>query len=145
MWVIQAGGFLQLGCSFLCLHHFMHLRSNCLNPQAMQAILLVSVILLIVLAILLASGWPYLNYLFYHLPWQEDNAVFVMTNMIISPDQKQATCPEDPSFEGVKCSSDSDCTPLEPVPNGHGKPHMSCSVVVLKTAVYLVWSIDSLI
>ena len=104
----------------------------------MQAILLV--ILLIVLAILVPSGWLYLNYFFYHLhvPWQEDNAVFVMTNMIISPDQKQATCPEDPSFEGVKCSSDSDCTPLEPVPNGNGKPHMSCSVVVLKTAVYSV-------
>ena len=130
MWVIQAGGSLRLGCSFSCLHHFVHLRSNCLknclNHQATQAILLVSVILLIVLAILLASGWPYLNYLFYHFPWQEDNVVFVMTNMIISPDQKQATCPEDPSFEGVKCSSDSDCTPLEPVPNGHGKPHMSC-------------------
>ena len=53
--------------------------------------------------------------------------MFVMTNMIISPDQKQATCPEDPNFEGVKCTKDSDCTPLEPGPNGHGKPHMSCS------------------
>ena len=61
------------------------------------------------------------------LSWQEDNAVFVMTNMIISPDQKQGTCPEDPNFEGVKCTNDSDCTPLEPVPNGNGKPHVSCS------------------
>lgn len=64
---------------------------------------------------------------FYWLPWQEDNAVFVMTNMIISPNQNQSTCPEDPNFPGVKCSNDSDCAPLEPVPNGHGKPHMSFS------------------
>ena len=63
--------------------------------------------------------------------------MFVMTNMIISPDQKQGTCPEDPSFEGVKCSHDSDCTPLEPVPNGHGKPHTSCSSS-LDSTVYSV-------
>ena len=77
----------------------------------------------------------------YHLHWQEDNAVFVMTNMIISPDQKQGTCPEDPNFEGVKCTSSSDCTPLEPVASGNGKSHnlaVHTPVVVLKITVYSV-------
>ena len=86
-------------------------------------------VLVVVLAILFPSGWRYLNYLIYHLHWQEDDAVFVMTNMIITPDQKQGRCAEDPNFEGVKCTSSSDCTPLEPVPSGHGKPHISCTFV----------------
>ena len=45
-----------------------------------------------------------------------------MTNMIISPNQNQSTCPEDPNFPDVRCKSDSDCTPFEPVKNGNGKP-----------------------
>lgn len=64
--------------------------------------------------------------LFYFITYQqEDNAVFVMTNMIISPNQTQSTCPEDPSFQDVKCKKDSDCQRLEPVKNGHGKLHRS--------------------
>ena len=54
--------------------------------------------------------------------WQQENGVFfVMTNMIITPNQTQGTCPEDPRFSGVNCTKDSDCQNLEPVPNGHGK------------------------
>ena len=93
MLVTQAGGSSRLGCSssLLCTLLFKLLKTlTCLNHQATRAILLV--ILLIVLAIVL----PYrtaLSKLFYILPWQEDNAVFAMTNMIISPDQKQAKCP----------------------------------------------------
>ena len=48
--------------------------------------------------------------------------MFVMTNMIISPNQNQSTCPEDPNFSDARCKSDSDCTPFEPVKNGNGKP-----------------------
>lgn len=44
-----------------------------------------------------------------------------MTNMIISPNQTQSTCPEDPKFPNVKCTKDSDCPPLKPVENGHGE------------------------
>ena len=55
------------------------------------------------------------------IQFQEDNAVFVMTNMIISPNQTQSTCPEDPKFPNVRCTKDSDCPPLKPVENGHGE------------------------
>ena len=51
---------------------------------------------------------------------QENNAVFVMTNMIITPNQTQKTCPENSKLPGVQCTNDSDCKPLEPVKNGHG-------------------------
>ena len=51
---------------------------------------------------------------------QENNAVFVMTNMIITPNQTQNTCPESSKLPGVQCTSDSDCKQLEPVQNGHG-------------------------
>ncbi|KAM7441494.1 extracellularly ATP-gated cation channel [Porites harrisoni] len=51
---------------------------------------------------------------------EENNAVFVMTNMIITPNQRQKTCPENSKLPGVQCTNDSDCKPLEPVKNGHG-------------------------
>jgi len=60
------------------------------------------------------------------VPPEEDNAVFVMTNMIISPNQTQSTCPEDPNFPGVNCTKDSDCHRLEPVTNGHGLKTGKC-------------------
>lgn len=44
-----------------------------------------------------------------------------MTNMIITPDQTQGTCPEDPELSDVKCTEDSNCTAMEPVKYGHGK------------------------
>ena len=52
---------------------------------------------------------------------QENGAFFVMTNMIITPDQTQGTCPEDPGLSDVKCTQDSDCSAMEPVKYGHGK------------------------
>ncbi|KAJ7387280.1 extracellularly ATP-gated cation channel [Desmophyllum pertusum] len=60
------------------------------------------------------------------VPPEEDSVVFVMTNMIISPNQTQSTCPEDPSFPGIKCKNDSDCQRLEPVSNGHGLKTGKC-------------------
>lgn len=44
-----------------------------------------------------------------------------MTNMIITPDQKQGACPEDPGEKDVICESDSDCVAMEPVQYGHGE------------------------
>ena len=44
-----------------------------------------------------------------------------MTNMIITPNQTQSHCPEDPRFTDNHCTTDKDCTPLEPVRNGNGR------------------------
>lgn len=43
-----------------------------------------------------------------------------MTNMVISPNQTQSKCPEDPDLADARCKNDSDCTPFEPVKNGNG-------------------------
>ena len=45
----------------------------------------------------------------------------MMTNMIITPDQTQGKCPEDPGLSDVKCTKDSDCPAMEPVKYGHGE------------------------
>ena len=52
---------------------------------------------------------------------QETGAFYVMTNMIITPDQTQGACPEDPDEKDVSCKNDSDCQAMEPVKYGHGK------------------------
>ena len=52
--------------------------------------------------------------------FQENNAVFVMTNMVITPRQKQGTCPEDDQVPDVRCTSDSNCTAGEEAITGHG-------------------------
>lgn len=56
----------------------------------------------------------------YIVPPEENGAFFVMTNMIITPDQTQGKCPEDPNEKDVICKSDSDCQAMEPVKYGHG-------------------------
>ena len=53
--------------------------------------------------------------------FQENDAVFVMTNMIITPRQKQGKCPEDPQYVQAHCNNDSDCRAGEEVITGHGK------------------------
>ncbi|XP_015780577.1 PREDICTED: P2X purinoceptor 4-like [Acropora digitifera] len=71
------------------------------------------------------------------IPPEEDNAVFVMTNMIISPNQTQSTCPEDPKFPNVKCTKDSDCPWLKPVENGHDGTKLNapvCEIFVMMIA-----------
>ncbi|KAI1300157.1 P2X purinoceptor 4 [Halotydeus destructor] len=45
----------------------------------------------------------------YVIPPSETNAFFVMTNVVITANQTQSTCPEDPEVAGALCSSDSDC------------------------------------
>ena len=44
-----------------------------------------------------------------------------MTNMIITPDQSQGACPEDPDLADVVCNNDSDCQAMEPIHYGHGE------------------------
>ncbi|XP_065664262.1 P2X purinoceptor 4 isoform X3 [Hydra vulgaris] len=57
----------------------------------------------------------------YVVPPQENNAFFVMTNMIITPNQTRSRCPEDPKFSENKCQTDKDCLPaLKPIKNGNG-------------------------
>jgi len=62
----------------------------------------------------------------YIIPPEENGAFYVMTNMIITPDQTQGTCPEDPELSDVKCTKDSDCTAMEPVKYGHGVKTGKC-------------------
>ncbi|KAL6042306.1 hypothetical protein STEG23_012792 [Scotinomys teguina] len=45
----------------------------------------------------------------YVIPAQEENSLFIMTNMIITVNQTQSICPEIPDQTTI-CNSDSDCT-----------------------------------
>ncbi|XP_013384595.1 P2X purinoceptor 4 isoform X2 [Lingula anatina] len=54
----------------------------------------------------------------YVIPPQEKDAFFVMTNMIITPNQTQGVCGEDPEL--APCTDDSECTKDMPVPVGSG-------------------------
>ncbi|CAB4008602.1 P2X purinoceptor 4-like [Paramuricea clavata] len=59
----------------------------------------------------------------YVIPPEENDAVFVMTNMIITPRQKQGKCPEDDQYVQARCvlnNNGSDCTEGEEVITGHG-------------------------
>ena len=55
----------------------------------------------------------------YVVPPQLNNAFFVTTNVIVTPNQKQGKCPESDKFD-VKCESDADCPEGEAVNNGNG-------------------------
>ncbi|CAH1792954.1 unnamed protein product, partial [Owenia fusiformis] len=59
-------------------------------------------------------------------PPQENNAFFVMTNMVITPSQAQGECPEDPSM-GVLCDGPQNCSAGDPVINGNGVMTGACS------------------
>ena len=45
----------------------------------------------------------------FHFLSQENDAVFVMTNMIITPRQHQGLCPEDQEYKDAHCKTDADC------------------------------------
>ena len=57
----------------------------------------------------------------FYLIFQESTEFFVMTNMVITPNQTRGVCPEDPKFVHNLCKSDKDCIPGEAVINGNGK------------------------
>ncbi|XP_046841172.1 P2X purinoceptor 4-like [Xenia sp. Carnegie-2017] len=56
----------------------------------------------------------------YVIPHQENDVVFIMTNMIITPRQQQGTCPELDEYEDAKCQNDTHCVANKPIDNGHG-------------------------
>ncbi|XP_054718190.1 LOW QUALITY PROTEIN: P2X purinoceptor 4-like [Uloborus diversus] len=56
----------------------------------------------------------------YVVPPSENNAFFVITNIVITSNQTQGTCPEDPSVYGAECKTDSDCIAGHTLPTGNG-------------------------
>ncbi|GAB6030030.1 hypothetical protein CHUAL_005717 [Chamberlinius hualienensis] len=56
----------------------------------------------------------------YVVPPQENGAFFVMTNMVITPNQSQGICPEDSNLKQAHCSIDEDCVANQSVVNGNG-------------------------
>ncbi|XP_071790376.1 P2X purinoceptor 4-like [Asterias amurensis] len=63
----------------------------------------------------------------YVIPPQQSDAFFVMTNMIITPNQKRGKCAEDPDMFNVSCSpSAQQCQKGVPVRNGNGVQTGEC-------------------
>ncbi|NWI23690.1 P2RX5 protein, partial [Sula dactylatra] len=56
----------------------------------------------------------------YVIPPQGENVFFVMTNLIVTPKQRQATCPESASIPDALCNTDGDCMAGEAVVAGNG-------------------------
>ncbi|XP_015906759.2 P2X purinoceptor 4 [Parasteatoda tepidariorum] len=54
----------------------------------------------------------------YVVPASENNAFFVITNVVITSNQTQGICPEDPEI--TKCTTDADCVPGGSVITGNG-------------------------
>eukprot|EP00095_Tigriopus_kingsejongensis_P001653 snap_masked-scaffold801_size95070-processed-gene-0.12 protein:Tk01653 transcript:snap_masked-scaffold801_size95070-processed-gene-0.12-mRNA-1 annotation:"hypothetical protein DAPPUDRAFT_206200" len=46
----------------------------------------------------------------YVVPPAENGAFFITTNVVLTPNQTQGACPEDPAIKRATCSNDSDCT-----------------------------------
>eukprot|EP00117_Sycon_ciliatum_P017443 scpid72722/ scgid16433/ P2X purinoceptor 4; ATP receptor; Purinergic receptor len=60
----------------------------------------------------------------YHIPPQQSSAFYVMTNMHVTPFQKNGTCAEKPSIKS--CTNGNDCAAGELVPNGDGRMTGNC-------------------
>ncbi|XP_042111471.1 P2X purinoceptor 5 isoform X1 [Ovis aries] len=56
----------------------------------------------------------------YVIPPQGENVFFVITNLVVTPNQRQETCAESTSVPDALCYEDSDCPPGEPVVAGNG-------------------------
>jgi hypothetical protein len=56
----------------------------------------------------------------YVIPPQENDALFLMTNVIVTPGQRQGQCPEDPSL--APCQEHSDCPVDAHVVSGNARP-----------------------
>lgn len=62
------------------------------------------------------------------IPAEENNAFFVMTNMITTNQQKQDQCPESDSVADAKCTNDSDCPFRKAYLLGHGVSTGVCNL-----------------
>lgn len=65
------------------------------------------------------------------IPAEENNAFFVMTNMILTNQQEQSVCPESATVEAANCSQrhDLDCLPVNtPYLLGHGVTNGTCNI-----------------
>ncbi|XP_053864229.1 P2X purinoceptor 5 isoform X2 [Malaclemys terrapin pileata] len=56
----------------------------------------------------------------YVIPPQGENIFFVMTNLIVTPNQRQDTCPESTGIRDALCSKNRDCPAGEAVIAGNG-------------------------
>uniref|UniRef100_A0A2R9CBT8 P2X purinoceptor n=1 Tax=Pan paniscus TaxID=9597 RepID=A0A2R9CBT8_PANPA len=56
----------------------------------------------------------------YVIPAQGENVFFVVTNLIVTPNQRQNVCAENEGIPDGACSKDSDCHPGEAVTAGNG-------------------------
>ncbi|XP_044525416.1 P2X purinoceptor 5 [Gracilinanus agilis] len=56
----------------------------------------------------------------YVIPPQGENVFFVVTNLLVTPRQRQSTCAESPHIPQAACSQDGDCPRGEAVLSGHG-------------------------
>ncbi|XP_074244468.1 P2X purinoceptor 5 isoform X3 [Saimiri boliviensis] len=56
----------------------------------------------------------------YVIPPQGENVFFVVTNLIVTPNQRQNVCAENEDIPDGVCSEDSDCHPGEAVTAGNG-------------------------
>ncbi|XP_070338667.1 P2X purinoceptor 5 isoform X3 [Equus asinus] len=56
----------------------------------------------------------------YVIPPQGENIFFIVTNLIVTPNQRQGTCAESENIPDGLCYKDSDCPPGEPVVAGNG-------------------------
>ncbi|XP_022376802.1 P2X purinoceptor 5 isoform X1 [Enhydra lutris kenyoni] len=56
----------------------------------------------------------------YVIPPQGENVFFVVTNLIVTPNQRQETCAESESIPDAWCYTDSDCPSGDPVVAGNG-------------------------
>ncbi|XP_033748949.1 P2X purinoceptor 4-like isoform X2 [Pecten maximus] len=66
-----------------------------------------------------SSLWDVADYV---VPPQENNAFFVITNLIVTPNQAQGVCGEDKKVPGANCTSDATCAPKtgKSLPTGNG-------------------------
>ncbi|NXO36145.1 P2RX5 protein, partial [Locustella ochotensis] len=56
----------------------------------------------------------------YVIPPQGESVFFVMTNLIVTPNQRQATCPESANIPDALCDKDTDCLEGKAVVAGNG-------------------------
>ncbi|XP_020820340.1 P2X purinoceptor 5 isoform X1 [Phascolarctos cinereus] len=62
----------------------------------------------------------------YVIPSQGENVFFVVTNLIVTPNQRQSHCAESSRVPGAVCSQDSDCPKGEAVITGNGVKTGTC-------------------